>query len=56
MPNLTSVERLARFYIKTEKYIKENTKTKDLCPVCSSPLVFSDGCKTCISCGWSKCD
>jgi ribonucleoside-diphosphate reductase alpha chain len=39
-----------------KKYIKDNTKTKDLCPVCSSPLVFSDGCKTCISCGWSKCD
>ena len=26
------------------------------CPSCKSPLVHEGGCKTCRSCGWSKCD
>lgn len=42
-----------------KKYIKEGEKviTGDLCPSCGSDnLVFQEGCKTCLTCGWSKCD
>ena len=42
-----------------KKYIKENTlvKTSEVCPVCqSSQLMYKEGCKTCVSCGWGKCD
>ncbi len=38
-----------------EEKIIENKFT--ICPDCSSPLVFKEGCKSCTnpSCGWSKC-
>ncbi len=42
-----------------KKYIKENSQvlTSELCPSCNSnQLVYKEGCKTCVSCGWSKCD
>lgn len=38
--------------IHTEKAIE--TKF-DACPECSSSLVYAEGCKKCITCGWSKC-
>jgi ribonucleoside-diphosphate reductase alpha chain len=40
-----------------KKYIKEGTKIKQACPDCSQEtLVYKDGCATCISCGYSKCE
>lgn len=27
----------------------------DVCPECSSQVVYQEGCKMCPSCGWSKC-
>jgi len=29
--------------------------TEPLCPECLSHLVADSGCRTCLSCGWSKC-
>ena len=28
-----------------------------ICPDCASPIVYSEGCRSCINstCGWSKC-
>lgn len=40
-----------------KKFIKDDTQIKgELCPNCGAEtLVFIDGCKSCSSCGWSKC-
>lgn len=31
-------------------------KVREQCPDCQSPLVFEEGCMTCKSCGFSKCE
>jgi len=28
---------------------------KDICPDCGSQVFMQEGCRTCRSCGWSKC-
>jgi len=28
---------------------------RGICPCCDSPLIFQEGCKMCISCGWGGC-
>jgi ribonucleoside-diphosphate reductase alpha chain len=38
-----------------KKYIQNNEKSKDLCPECNSEMIYEAGCKTCKSCGWSRC-
>ena len=40
-----------------KKFIKDDTQIKgELCPNCGAEtLIFIDGCKSCSSCGWSKC-
>ena len=42
-------------YAFNEEKIIENKFV--VCPDCSSPVVFSEGCRRCINptCGWSKC-
>lgn len=25
------------------------------CPVCAGPIIYQEGCITCVSCGWSEC-
>ena len=29
---------------------------KDTCPDCGCQLVFQEGCKICLACGYSACD
>lgn len=36
------------------KYVKENI-VDELCPECGEPLIMQEGCKSCPSCGYSKC-
>jgi len=38
-----------------KKYVKENTVSTESCPQCSSKLVYQNGCKSCLSCGYSVC-
>ena len=40
------------------KATKENSKTSDgpKCPKCGEPIVMTEGCMTCPSCGYSKCN
>ena len=42
-----------------KKYIDDGeaviSHSSGLCPECETPLNFVEGCKTCPSCGWSKC-
>jgi hypothetical protein len=54
--NFSSFERAVSRVLK--KYIPENEEvlSEDGCPTCGKPLVFQGGCKTCISCGWGRCD
>lgn len=48
-----SVGRILKKYIKDDSVVH----TSDVCPNCDSDqLVYKEGCKTCTSCGWSKCD
>lgn len=34
----------------------ESTAYIERCPSCNEPIAYEGGCKTCRSCGWSKCD
>ncbi len=38
-----------------KRYIKDGTETDEVCPDCGSKLVYNSGCKSCPTCGWSKC-
>lgn len=39
-----------------KKYIQDGTVVQgQVCPECGKPLVFSEGCMHCSSCGYSKC-
>jgi ribonucleoside-diphosphate reductase alpha chain len=39
-----------------KRYIPDDTKVNEQCPECGKEdLVRAEGCKTCKSCGWSKC-
>lgn len=38
-----------------KKYIKENEEVQKGCPMCKKPLIYIQGCPTCIACNWSKC-
>jgi ribonucleoside-diphosphate reductase alpha chain len=37
------------------KYIPEQTKSNDKCTECGNNLVYQEGCKKCLNCGYSKC-
>ena len=38
------------------RYIKDGTSTDEVCPDCGQKtVVYTGGCKSCTSCGWSKC-
>ncbi len=39
-----------------KRYIKDGTETGELCPDCGAKLTYSGGCKSCPTCGWSKCE
>lgn len=43
-----------------KKYVQEGepvySDSDGVCPECGEPLVFAEGCKTCPSCFYSKCD
>ena len=39
--------------IKT--FIGDGTTTKEKCPECGGDMIYTNGCKQCNSCGWSKC-
>lgn len=46
-------------YTKSEKEDYEIVKPKlttDKCPVCGEPILLIEGCKSCPSCGWSRCN
>ena len=38
-----------------KKYIKDGEVTSEKCPECDNELIFEEGCKTCKTCGFSKC-
>lgn len=38
-----------------KKYIKDGTETGETCPDCGAKVIYTGGCKSCPSCGWSKC-
>jgi ribonucleoside-diphosphate reductase alpha chain len=38
-----------------KKYIPDGSKSTELCPECSKPLIYQEGCKKCGNCSWSKC-
>lgn len=37
------------------KYIPDSAKCNDQCPECKDGLVYQEGCKKCVNCGFSKC-
>jgi ribonucleoside-diphosphate reductase alpha chain len=38
----------------TEK--DDDREDKGACPECGNGIVFRDGCRECLSCGWSVCE
>ncbi|MDR0789565.1 MAG: adenosylcobalamin-dependent ribonucleoside-diphosphate reductase [Bacteroidales bacterium] len=39
-----------------KNYVKDGTEVRgERCPECGESLIFTNGCKQCNSCGWSKC-
>ena len=38
-----------------KRYIKDGTETGETCPDCGSKIIYTNGCKSCPNCGWSKC-
>jgi hypothetical protein len=41
---------------KEDMILSESDKIKrGICPCCDSSLIFQEGCKMCISCGWGGC-
>ncbi|MBU0590930.1 MAG: hypothetical protein ABIJ10_05595 [Candidatus Micrarchaeota archaeon] len=41
---------------REERSLSENEKIKKgICPSCESSLIFQEGCKMCICCGWGGC-
>lgn len=38
-----------------KKYVKNGTKSKQVCPECGEHLVYEEGCLKCNNCGYSKC-
>jgi ribonucleoside-diphosphate reductase alpha chain len=54
--NVTCVSFLFQIKKYLSSFIKDGEKTDDICPECGQhTIVYSEGCKTCKSCGWSKC-
>ena len=39
-----------------KKYIKDGEQASDECPKCKIKLVYKDGCKSCLNCGFSLCN
>ena len=39
-----------------KRYIKDGTETGETCPDCGSKIIYTNGCKSCPNCGWSKCN
>jgi len=38
-----------------KKYVKDGTKSGQICSECSNELIYAEGCKRCSNCGWSAC-
>ena len=38
-----------------KKFVEEGTSTGDKCPECGADLIYTAGCISCSSCGYSKC-
>lgn len=39
-----------------KRYIKDGTEIEEECPSCHQhTIIYSNGCKQCTNCGWSKC-
>jgi len=53
--DITSMAAAAARVLK--KYIKDGTiASGQKCPSCNGQLIYADGCCTCVSCSWSKCN
>jgi len=53
-PNFFGPKRAVARILK--KYIKDGEKAHgEQCPECNTTLQYKDGCKSCPTCGWSKC-
>ena len=39
-----------------KKFIKDGTKSKNVCSKCGGELVYVEGCEKCLSCGEGKCN
>lgn len=39
-----------------KKYINDEASVKEKCPECSGDLIYKEGCKSCQSCQWSRCN
>lgn len=38
-----------------KRFIPDNVATGEKCPNCEAELKYTEGCKSCSKCGWSKC-
>jgi len=38
------------------KYIVNGDETGEICPDCKNKIIYDNGCKRCVTCGWSGCN
>jgi ribonucleotide reductase alpha subunit len=52
VPVSSFIYRIKKFLLG---FVDDGDTTNKVCPSCNETLVFKEGCKSCLSCGWSKC-
>ena len=51
--DLTSFSKVIARVLK--KHIKDTSVSSESCPECGAKLIYQNGCKSCLQCGYSAC-
>lgn len=54
-PTPKVIEGASREPLRESDIVKGELHHHQACPECGGGLIFQEGCRTCMGCGWSKC-